>query len=490
MQYCKRVLVLSIILFYSAFNTLAQDNIGISVGNHTGIQGAFLNPTEIANSKTYFDINWVSGNLYFQNNYIRILPYNRGIFQNTKIASAFFGTMIPGVEQRNIETLDRYTLPDKHGFANVRLTGPSVIYSIGNHAFAFQTSFRAFASALKAPYDIAKFSYVGLFYSPQHDINYEHPGQITGVSAGWNEIGFSYANTIQQSYDHKVIAGITLKGLLGYHGIFLHSTHARYMVPDRDTIHIYNLQATAGYSLPIDYDNNNFFGLNKPVRGLGFAMDMGVSYSKLFERPRLKTNRFRHHHSPYVYRVGLSLIDFGMIHFNQHSRRLRFDIVDTVTWGGLTGIDFLNTNHYVDTMSYSLTNNDRGLDDGSTFNIMLPSAMVLQFDYHIHKSLFINAIWMQNLAFVPVQVSRPSYLAITPRLELDNWGISLPFTLFRYREPRLGMAFRYRFLTLGTCKLGSFFGSSDYNGFSVYFSVRHGLSKTDYKKDKWECSPF
>ncbi|MDP2423002.1 MAG: DUF5723 family protein [Bacteroidales bacterium] len=483
----KKILNLAIFVAALSIATIAQDNIGLATGNFSGIHGAFLNPAEIANSKLYLDLNLLSGNLFFHNNYIRILPQRENLNQNMGTIGVLVGSVMPGLKPPTMETLDKYTTEYKHGYSNFRLTGPSIIYSFRKHAFAFHTSFRAHASVLAAPYDIAKFSYVGLHFSPQHHINYIHPNRVTGVSAGWTEFGFVYANTLRQDYNQKITAGITMKGLLGYHGIYMHSTNASYMIPDRDTIHIYHLDAIAGLSMPVDYNNNDFFGIKNPVRGTGFAMDLGITYSRLSDKRWRKIDHLKHHYSPYVFRIGLSLIDMGMIHFNKHSRRLLFDINDTITWGGLAGIDFINTNHYIDTMSLALTNDKLGLDDGTSFNIFLPSAAVLQIDYNINNTFYANLVWVHNISYTPIQVSRPSYIAITPRYEKDRLGISMPLTLFRYREPRLGLAIRFYNFTIGTSKLGTFFGSSDFNGFSFYFSVKYSLLKVKFKRDRWNC---
>jgi hypothetical protein len=477
-----KVLKLFILLSTLPVSASAQDALGMSVGNYAGMEASLLNPAAMANSKSYLEVNLLSGNIFVQNNYLRLVPNEMNGNQNLTVASSIF----PFGGGSGLNIVDNYTTPDKIAYSNIRFTGPSFIYSINRHAYAFHTSFRMFTSGLDIPYDVAKFAFEGLYFSPQHFINYIHPEPFKVMSLGWNELRFSYANTFRKNYREQLTAGVALKVLLGYHGAYMSSTHADYMVPHRDTIHIYHLDAVAGYSLPIDYNNNDFYGLRSPVRGFGLAFDIGLTYTKPSQESLRRPSYMRHDETPYIYRLGVSLIDVGYINFNKHSRRLLFDGIST-TWGGLADIQFYNINALMDTMSLALSNNLNGLDDGTDFRMLLPAALSLQFDYNINGSFYVHAMLMQNIPMATLQVSRPSYVAVIPRFESDRFGVSVPVTYLGYDDLRLGLAFRYLYFTVGTDKLGAYYGSTDYDGFSFYFSIKFNLLKANFDKGGFEC---
>jgi hypothetical protein len=333
---------------------------------------------------------------------------------------------------------------------------------------------------------VAKFSFEGLYFSDQHHINYVHTSPYKIMTLGWNELRFSYANIFRQNYREQLTAGVAVKLLLGYHGVYMHSTLTDYMVPHRDTMHIYQLDAVAGYSVPLNYSNNDFMWFRSPVRGLGVAFDAGITYTRPSMENLRRSSHLKHNDTPYVYRIGASLIDVGFIGFNKHSRRLVFDGINA-TWGGLTQLDFVSANAFVDTMSMALSGSLNGLDDGTAFRIVLPTALNLQFDYNINGSFYVNAMLMQHVPLAKLQVARPSYLAITPRFESDRFGVSVPVTYLNYQQLRVGLAVRYLYFTVGTDKLGAYYGSTDYDGFSVYFSIKFNLLKSNYDKGGFEC---
>ncbi len=477
-----KILKLFFLLALLPLSGTAQDAVGMSVGNYAGIEGSLLNPASIANSKSYLEINLLSGIIFAHNNYLRLVPNDPNGNQNLEVAASIF----PFFGGSGLDIVDKYTTPDKYAFVNTRFTGPSFIYSINRHAFAFHTSFRTFTSGLDIPYDVAKFAFEGLYFSDQHFINYIHPEPFEVMSLGWNELRFSYANTFRKNYREQLTAGVALKVLLGYHGFYLNSTQADYMVPHRDTMHIYHLDAVAGYSLPFDYSSNDFFGFRSPVRGFGLAFDLGLTYTKPSLESLRRPSHMRHDETPYIYRVGISLLDVGYLNFNKHSRRLQFDGI-SATWGGLSQIEFISMDDLVDTMSLALTNSLTGLDDGSGFRMFLPSALSLQFDYNINGSFYVNAMLLQNIRYATLQVSRPSYVAVTPRFESNMFGVSMPITYLATNDLRIGLAIRYLYFTIGTDKLGAYYGSTDYNGFSLYFSVKFNLLKANYDKAAFEC---
>jgi hypothetical protein len=72
---------------------------------------------------------------------------------------------------------------------------------------------------------------------------------------------------------------------------------------------------------------------------------------------------------------------------------------------------------------------------------------------------------------------RPAQLAVVPRYENRFVGVSLPVSLFNYEDPRIGVAVRFYTMTIGTDRLGSLLGISNFNGMDFYFSFRFNIGK-------------
>ena len=116
----------------------------------------------------------------------------------------------------------------------------------------------------------------------------------------------------------------------------------------------------------------------------------------------------------------------------------------------------------------------------------LPAAVSLQIDYHLRQRIYIAGLWMHPLRFNARTLWRPAQLAVVPRYESRMIGVSVPVSLFNYRDPRLGLAVRIYSLTLGTDRVGSLLGLFNFNGLDFYFSFRCNIGKgacSSYIKD-------
>ena len=422
-------------------------------------------------SRKYLDIYLAGGSFFAYNNYLYIpgSDYSPG-----RLRSFDF----PADPESGRRFLDNYNQTDKNAFVNLRATGPSVMLNVNRHSFAFQHNYRLVLSVDHLPFDAAKFMLEGLGYEPQQNIRFTNSNDITIGSLGWAEAGISYSYMLYRFNDVNISAGITLKRLWAYHGLLLKSTHADYMTPDSDTLIIYRLDAKGGFSLPVNYGNNEFQGFSDPFRGKGFAFDIGFSWVRTQETQSTRVYRklCEYPYEPYLYRIGLSFLDIGRIAFDQNRQTMVFSNIDTV-WTGISSLTFESLDALLGEISASLSGSPEALRSDEALRIALPSAISLQFDYNFNNNFIINTLVVQDLPLLNNRIARPSYISISPRYSTRLYEVSLPFSLYRYREPRLGAAFRFMFLTVGTENLGGFLGFSDFYGLDFYFAVQIGLFK-------------
>lgn len=441
--------------------------------DYSGLARSFINPASMVHSRKFLDVYLAGGSVFAYNNYLYIPAndYSPGRLRNFNF---------PVYPESGKQFLDDYNTADKNAFVNLRATGPSAMINVNRHSIAFQHNYRLVLSADRLPFDAAKFMLEGLDYEPQQNIRFTNSDDFTIGSLGWAEAGISYAYMFYKFNDVNVSAGITLKRLWAYHGIFLNSSYADYMTPDSDTLIIYRLDASGGFSLPLNYGNNNFQGFTDPFRGRGFAFDIGISWVRTLgtQSTRIHRKICEYPYEPYLYRIGLSLLDFGRISFDRNLQTMLFSNIDTV-WTGISSLTFENLDAILGDISAGLGGSPDALLTDGPLRIALPSAISLQFDYNFQNNFIVNALIVQDLPLLNNRIARPSYISIAPRYSTRLYEVSLPFSLYRYREPRLGAAFRYMFLTVGTENLGGFLGFSDFYGLDFYFAVQLGLFKGD-----------
>ncbi|MCK4361082.1 MAG: hypothetical protein KAV70_05005, partial [Bacteroidales bacterium] len=267
-----RKIIILILLTVAFIPVKAQEMLGIVNSNYAGSVGSIINPSSIVNSKLYMDINLITADIFAENNYLYIHKEDYKLFDYLKREPQF-----PSYGKDN-QAFDHYTDNKiKHAFSNIRIIGPSAMIVNGNHAFALTTGVRTMVTLRRMPYEIANFSYEGLNYPSQFNINYKDY-DFSLTSMAWGEIGLTYAYIFKKVYNNQWSAGITVKKLFSYGGAYMNINNIDYIVLNDSTVDIKNLDAEVGLSLPVDYTNNDFPDDGNFFKGGGFGLDIGITY--------------------------------------------------------------------------------------------------------------------------------------------------------------------------------------------------------------------
>ena len=373
MRLLKYYLLYLILMAYPELAS-SQDMLGTVLGNYSGVSSPQLNPSAMNNSKTWLDVEFFGTGASLENNYL----YQK---QSDYKFSHFFqsGYEWPthsegyGTEVRIFYAYKNSS--PKNAFIDLRINGPGAMLIWGKHAFALTTAFRNILSAHNVPYDAANFSYLGLNYRPQQNINYQdnRPFNITQMS--WAEIGLSYAYEVYARGFNRISAGISVRRLMGYSGMYVNISNLNYTVIDDSTIQIKNLKAEGGIAAPIDYTNLQFWN-DKIFKGGGFGFDLGVTYQRLIKphENEYVTRLCAQRYEDYLYRIGIALIDIGAIRFNTHAQKYIIDNRSSY-WDQVTHIKFTSINQAIDTLSYKFYGDPDAAKAGNKFTLWLPSSV-------------------------------------------------------------------------------------------------------------------
>ena len=315
-------------------------------------------------------------------------------------------------------------------------------------------------------------------------MEYEHRDPIKFGTLTWSEIGFSWAHTFHKYDRDRWSFGLTAKVLMGHAASYVYLDHMQYFTPDDDNVYVRNINGEAAYSLPVDYASNELYNGSK-IKGLGIGFDIGVSYTHTvkghsgFKYKRLCQQRYE----AYKYRIGVSLMDFGVIKFNDVARYYELDNVQ----GSWEQVDTLKP--YYDNLEFiSRDISERFYDDpdealkANHFNMYLPATIGMQFDYHWVNNWFISSSLKLPLSFAKNQVRAPSGLMLAPRLETQVFELGVPLTLYDMKYPQVGAYMRFYNFTVGTDNLAGFLGVTNHYGFDFYFSFKINFIKNRCKR--------
>jgi len=432
----------------------AQERLGLANSNYAGTTGMPLNPSSMVDSKAWLDINLVGADVFAWNNFSY---FGKGDFY---VWDDVFSGNIP-------TSLYRTNGKQKHAAANIRVDGPSFTLSQGKNAFGFHTAARVFVSAEDLTEPTALFIREGLDYNPQRLVDYNQQ-KMGAYATAWAEIGLSYGRIVFQEGRDMINVGITAKYLMGIGHMSLYLEDLDHEVTSDEDWDIANVTGQ--------------YAMTEPgfANGHGFGVDLGVTYKRMLE----DVDDYAPHTAQsdcgtidYKYKIGMSLLDLGGINFNKNSVIRKFDN-STTTWNNYPDADVSSMSD-IDALIMSQFASDAGsITSGVRYGTTTPSAVSVQFDYNIGKNFYANATWVQGFKLSEGTTGiRRSLLAITPRYENKWFEASLPISLYDYRSPQLGMAFRFYSVIIGSDNILPFFIPMNVYSGNIYASVKIMLVK-------------
>lgn len=466
-------LALALLLFIST-GMKGQEMLGLAFSNYSGINPLQINPGFMTGSRVFIDFNVVSINSSLSNDIIYFNKGNRTIRKLINFDTANFSNG----EFNWGRTYTYYNnSKNKYITASLKVLGPSLMIQNARHAFGLTTSFRSFHSANELPYEIPVFFYEGLSFEQMQNIEFDDYN-FSLVSMSWSEVGLSYAYDFYDLYSSRLTFGVSLKALFGYEGGYIAMKNVKYVVHDKTTVDFRNLDAEIGYALPVSYGEEVEANYSPLVKGLGVGVDLGIVYTKLksiyhYEgEDRLCAKPY----NDYIFKVGFSILDLGGINFDKHAQKHNFDNV-SVYWENFDTTHFRGIDYSTKIYSEAFYGDPDASYSGDKIKIGLPTALSLQFDYHFKRNYYFSALWIHPLRLNLNTLWRTPQLSIIPRYENRYLGVSLPLSLYNYNEPRIGLAIRLYYVTIGTDRLGSWLGVSKWSGMDIYFSLRFNIRK-------------
>ncbi len=448
---------------------------GVVNGNYAGISSTLINPTGMLHSKLYLDVNVVTADVFFENNafYIHRADYRPVAFLRSSDNLPEYGKDdLPFDYYRNT------------GRKNIHLStyvmGPSFSVSRRDDAFGFRTAFRTVVSARDIPYEIIPFSYEGLNYEPLHNINFNNDEMvITGMS--WMETAFSYARTIYRRGPDHISGGLSAKALFGMAGAYLNLENLDYIVNNDSTLNLRNIRGELGFSTT-SLPGEQF------LNGRGFAFDLGLSYVKKRSgySGNIRGNLCKQPYEEYRYRIGISLLDLGMMRFSGDAQQHAYDDVG-IFWEHVDTVDFRGLDPFARMVSSQLYGDEYASLRGERISMVLPAAFSLQYDHHFPGDWYLNGTVVLPMMNGVSAIYRPAQLAVTPRYETRYLEFSMPVSLYDFRYPRAGLAARFWFFTIGSDNLLGFFNLTDFTGLDLYVSLKFNFLKGKCRSRSWDC---
>lgn len=469
-----RFIILSGLILISA-TAFSQEMLGISNSNFAGNMGMGLNPSLFVGSPYLQELNFISADFFVDNDYAFVKKRSRFI------TKSLTGESIP--EDRFGDYYDSKT---KNAYSSVFLRGPSFIQNKEKFSWGVHTALRSAVSATDVPFHVAKFIKEGFDYIPQHDQDWEST-PFRSAAMLWGELGGTYGRKIYEVRNKKYLAAaVTLKFIAGFDGFYANIDEFDYRLPNSDTLIMYDVTGEYAHAME---DQSEGFKKPLALRGYGFGADIGLTYYKGKVHGSGDCNKSAEILKKYQYRVGLSLIDAGLVMFRNDAKLFTFENASAV-WPGIDTVKFPTIMDLDTTLSNQFFSEPGKSQTGDKFNIYLPTALSLQFDYCIAPKFYANATWVQAVPLSKYAIVRSSQIAVSARYETRRFEVTMPLTFYEYTTPHLGIAFRYRFFVIGTDRLGSYTGLWDTTGMDLFFGFKWNWCEKGGKRGNPNCPAY
>ena len=449
----------------------AQNYLGIPTSNYSGVMGTDLNPASFVDGRFKVDINlaslsfnawqnamtfdtrdmpkwWVKS---FSENINGSNPYNDWI----QPESTFMDRYITRTYDANSEnTLGLYN--------NIQLDVLNFMFHVNRKiAVGAAVKLRSITNLDDVDPKLA------LLSEEDYDIpslwNTRFNEELLDLNhMTWAEYGLIYSQVLKDDGEHFLKFGGKAKWLSGYSAAYIHTSNFEYNLFNEDTTQYlagdFEYGHSSGILENIEGNNNNS---TESISKFGIGFDLGFIYEWRPDWKEYKydmdgeTNLWRRDKEKYKIRAGFSVLDIGGMKFQKGGVSQNFSVNTGDLFAFRDAFDGDESLVDVDETIDSLIQNDAGWStngtDDRTFFMQLPTAVSLQFDYHIWKYFYVNAtgiISVQNRKN-PHRVRTANQFSVTPSFDHSWFGVHLPMSYNNYSKFKAGLGARLGPLTVG-----------------------------------------
>lgn len=496
----RKVILGTAFLCASTFSSFAQNYLGIPQSNYSGVMGTDLNPASFVDGRFIVDVNLASFNFSAWQNAVSFdtkdMPkwWVKSFKSDDPVPGDSSGLMIGGSNPYNdwiipdSTFMDRYIdkmyasdLDSKKRFGiynNVQIDVLNFMFHINPKiAVGAAVKFRSVTNIDDIDPKMAVLVENDLDYSQLWNAQFnEELLHLNHMS--WMEYGLIYSQVIKDDGEHFMKAGGKAKWLSGYTSAYIHTANMQYNLFNDDTSQYLAGNFSYGHSTGLLEGEEGFKSASK----FGLGLDLGFVYEWRPDWKEYKydmdgqTNLWRRDKDKYKIRAGASILDIGGMKFAKGGLSQDFNVNENNLFdlhvfddaGSLQGVDSIIDSLILNDPDWTSTSDDK------TYFMQLPTAVSLQFDYHIWKWFYVNATGMINVQNRknPHRVRVANQFSVTPSFDHAWFGLHLPLSYNRYSGFKAGIGTRLGPLTVGMTDFRTLFASGKVRGAGIYAGLR------------------
>lgn len=481
-----------VILFFSfciSVSLSAQNYLGVQSSNYAGVMGTDIQPASFVDSRFVFDLNLASFNFNLYNNAMSFdtkdMPkWWTKSFLDTAIYSSWASPDSTFMDRYVIRNYDANSTKLLGIYTNTQIDILNFMFHIKpTIAVGFSAKMRSITNIDNIDPKLAILAENALDYSALWNVKLNE--ELLSVNhLTWLEYGINYAQVLKQDGEHFMKIGGRAKYLSGLAAGYLWTDNFQYKLSNADTSMSLQGDFDYGYSGNIDgYANGSSSGIPKQTSKFGLGLDLGFVYEWRPEWKEYKydmdgeTNIWRRDQEKYKIRAGVSIIDIGGMKFQKGGLSRNFS-VNSNSLFNLHVFDqdtsLADMDGTIDSLITASPDWSSSQNPASTFYMKTPTALSLQFDYHIWKWFYVNTTGMVNLLSKKSgnHVRVANQWSITPSFDYAWFGLHVPVSINSYSGFKAGIATRLGPLTVGMTDFKTLFSTGQVRGAEFFAGLR------------------
>lgn len=480
-----------IVLYFFIINTLfAQQYQGFNSSNYSGVTGIYENPANIADSRYLLDINLISTDFTFNNNYVafntQLLSINNNPIVDSNYYNAFQNFRGDFLQEKPWKETQQSRI-----YQSLNVQGPSFLFNIGKNAFAITSGVRQYFHLDNVDPQTADFILGELQIPSTWNVDLNNQ-KMNALGAVWSEFGIGYGREIINTGEHFLKGGVHLKLLVAMYSAHFYADELVLNFKNADTLRVNVSDVRFGYSDDMSYvradmqasDVSSFFA--NMFNRAGFAADFGFVYEwrpqhKKYKHPTKEGKQVRNKNK-YKLKAGFSVADIGGVTFDRGTYAGNFTGVS-----GEWNLDtFAASSQGVEAFGETMSDSFTMTSNRAPFHLRLPTTISLQVDYNIWKWFYVNLSgrFAVDQEDAPLKMHALNSLTLTPRFEMNQVDFGVPVTLDGYNNITAGMYLRLGPLFLGSSNCWNVIVGPSVRGINLYGGLKIPITFGKGKKPK------
>jgi len=420
----KNLLLISFSLAFLSMS--AQDHFsGITTSKRVGILNVGMNPSELSNLKSKFEVQLFSTSINVANDKIGF----KDITSDTNLENLIFQGNKP--VNFNIDA---------------EILGPGFAMKILKWGFAITTKGHIKADIVDVDTNLGSALTNSTINSSADGVTITNTSNQRINSTSWGEVGFSAAHKLFENDKNVISGGVTLKllfpgsfanvGTGNFNGTITNNNSGDLILTNA------NAYLNIAYSGSLANDFTNTSDYTKSVFGnlKGLATDLGINY-------QLKDSG-----KGYKLKIGAALKNMGSMTFkgsDNVSRNYKLEVGEK----GLNLNKFNNVNGIKDIENVLINEGVVSLENSQKdFKVKLPTVLNLYADVKIISKLNLTVFMQQkvNSNSGNDQITAQNMFSVTPRVSLGYFEAYIPFSINEISGTTGGFGFRLGGFFLGS----------------------------------------